>query len=248
MNNSEAKLILSAYRPDGQEALDPRMKEALEQAKRDPELGNWLEEQQMFDRVVCDKLKCCCVPADLKATILAGCETMEGACWWRHPKVWALAATLFFLLGLGLWWADIAGKPTLADYRDEVALAAVAMIDRGFKLDYQSAENYKVMEWVEARQLASRVGFTPGMDQSRPFGCKAIEWRGHRVAMVCFKGPDNQVAHLFILRRDLLAKAPERQSKEITTMEGLSVVSWFDQANAYVLVGDNPRVRIEDFL
>jgi hypothetical protein len=155
---------------------------------------------------------------------------------------------LFFLLGLPLWWVNEPEKPTLAEYRDEVARTAVSMIDGGFSMDYQSADNHKVMEWIEARQLASRVGFTQGMDQSKPFGCKAIEWRGHRVAMICFKGPGNQVAHLFILKKDLLANVPGRQCKEIVTMEGLSVASWFDQANAYVLVGDNPRVRIEDFL
>jgi hypothetical protein len=248
VDNSEAKLILSAYRPDGQEALDPRMKEALEQAKRDPELGKWLEDQQIFDRVVCEKLKCCCVPADLKATILAGCNSGKNPRRKASLTVWALAASLFVVLGLGLWRGMPENKPTLAEYRDEVAHAAAAMIDSGISLDYQSAENNKVMEWVESRQMASRVDFTKGMDHSTPFGCKAIEWRGHRVAMVCFKGPQNQVVHLFILKRDLLAKMPERQVKEIGNMEGLPVASWFDEANAYVLVGDNPRVRIEDFL
>jgi uncharacterized membrane protein YbaN (DUF454 family) len=248
VDNSEAKLILSAYRPDGQEALDPCMKEALEQAQRDPELRQWLEDQQRFDRVICDKLKCCGVPKDLKSTILAGHKTIEDPRLWRHSTVWAAAALFLILISLGYLWIGEKDKPTLSQYRDEVAQAAIAMIDHGITLDYQSADNQKVIEWVKDRQLASRFTLTKGMDQSKPFGCKSIQWRGHPVAMVCFKGPDNQVAHLFILKRDLLSGIPERQLKEIVSVDGLPIASWFDQANVYVLVGDTPRVRIEDFL
>src|SRR5258706_136048 len=39
MNNQEAKLILQAYRCGGQDASDPLFAEALEQARRDPELA-----------------------------------------------------------------------------------------------------------------------------------------------------------------------------------------------------------------
>jgi len=37
MNNQEAKFILAAYRPGGQDASDPLFAEALEQVRRDPD-------------------------------------------------------------------------------------------------------------------------------------------------------------------------------------------------------------------
>ena len=46
MNNQEAKLILQAYRPGGRDTFDPLFAEALEQARRDPELQKWFAERK----------------------------------------------------------------------------------------------------------------------------------------------------------------------------------------------------------
>lgn len=249
MDNSEAKLVLSAYRPDGQEAQDPRMKEALEQAKCDPQLALWLAEQQTFDRLICDKLSCCCVPKDLKTTILTSGQQSLSKPWWNHPYGWALAAVLLVVLGLGIFMRPTSFlKPTLAEYRDDVAQLAGSFIDQGMNLDYTSQEQGQVIDWVIAQKLASRINVTGGISQSEPFGCRAIDWRGHRLAMVCFKDQQNQVAHLFILNRQILGNLPERQVKEISRIGGLPIATWYDEMNAYVLVGHDPSVRIADFL
>ena len=52
MNNDTAKEILSAYRPDGQDAADPCFKEALEQAQRDPDLRAWFERERLRDQAM----------------------------------------------------------------------------------------------------------------------------------------------------------------------------------------------------
>jgi hypothetical protein len=49
MNIEEAKLILSAYRPDGQDAGDPQFQEALELTKQNPDLARWFAEAQAWD-------------------------------------------------------------------------------------------------------------------------------------------------------------------------------------------------------
>ena len=41
MTNERAKFVLGAYRPNGADAKDPMFAEALEQAKRDPNLAAW---------------------------------------------------------------------------------------------------------------------------------------------------------------------------------------------------------------
>ena len=52
MKNQEAKFILGAYRPDGQDAGDPVFAEALSQAERDPDLRTWFERGRKFDTTV----------------------------------------------------------------------------------------------------------------------------------------------------------------------------------------------------
>ena len=64
MDNQEAKFILSAYRPGGQDASDPRFAEALEQARRDPVLERWFSESIAFDAAMTEKLGAIAVPND----------------------------------------------------------------------------------------------------------------------------------------------------------------------------------------
>jgi thiol-disulfide isomerase/thioredoxin len=72
MNIEEAKLILSAYRPDGQDAGDPQFQEALELMKHDPELDRWFAEAQAWDTRVADKLRqAASTPPELKSELLA---------------------------------------------------------------------------------------------------------------------------------------------------------------------------------
>ena len=72
MNNQEAKFILSAYRPSGEDAARKQFAEALKQVSRDPALANWLADQRAFDQANSDALCSIPVPADLRGNILAG--------------------------------------------------------------------------------------------------------------------------------------------------------------------------------
>ncbi|NJK91446.1 MAG: hypothetical protein HC904_06230 [Blastochloris sp.] len=46
----------------------------------------------------------------------------------------------------------------------------------------------------------------------------------------------------------MLRDMPEKPVQEISRVASLPVVTWFDEVNAYVLVGNDPSVRIADFL
>jgi hypothetical protein len=47
-DRDNAKLLLSAYRPNGADAQDPVFKEALELTQRDPELARWFRGRAGF--------------------------------------------------------------------------------------------------------------------------------------------------------------------------------------------------------
>lgn len=55
MDNREARFVLNAYRPGGQDAGDPRFAEALEQARRDPVLERWFSESLAFDAAMAER-------------------------------------------------------------------------------------------------------------------------------------------------------------------------------------------------
>ena len=57
MNNTEAKFILNAYRPNGRDAGDATFRAALDQAKSDPALGAWFAREQAHGIAVAAKLR-----------------------------------------------------------------------------------------------------------------------------------------------------------------------------------------------
>jgi hypothetical protein len=248
VDNSEIKLILSAFPPHPEETLDPTLKEAWQKAQQDPELKKWLEEQQHFDRIICDKLKCCTVPPDLKASILAGSKVSSSSQRFQRYGFWALAACLLLIIGVSIsLQSNISARPTMENFRDAITQEAETMIRQGIKLDFQSSEPRHVYQWIHDQKMVQTELFNPSTITAQTFGCKALAWRGHKVAMVCFRGPENQMAHLFIIDRSLIS-VPERNCKEITTTTALPTASWFDQNHVYVLVGNDSNVRVVDFL
>jgi hypothetical protein len=71
MNIEEAKMILSAYRPDGQDAGDPQFQEALELTKQNPDLPRWFAEAQAWDTRVTATLKqIASPPTELRSALL----------------------------------------------------------------------------------------------------------------------------------------------------------------------------------
>jgi len=88
MNNQEAQLILRSYRPGGEDASDPMMAEALEQARHDPELQKWIAHEQAVDASIQGKLRAAVVvPPELKANLLALQKIARKKSRWRWP-IW----------------------------------------------------------------------------------------------------------------------------------------------------------------
>jgi len=71
MDSRQAKEILMRYRPGTTDDGDPEFTEALEQAKRDRELGRWFEQHRAFQSTVADRFKGIAVPQHLREKILA---------------------------------------------------------------------------------------------------------------------------------------------------------------------------------
>src|SRR5688572_8948158 len=98
MNNQEAKFMLGAYRPDGQDAGDPMFAEALGQVERDPELRTWFERERKFDTHVSEKLRALAPPPELRAAILAGARASRPRLrWWANP-LWVAAAAAVVMI------------------------------------------------------------------------------------------------------------------------------------------------------
>jgi len=69
MDNTQAQLILSNYRPNGSDEGDPDFAEALELASQDKDLRQWLSEERTQDEVFANALTEIAIPEQLREEI-----------------------------------------------------------------------------------------------------------------------------------------------------------------------------------
>lgn len=239
MNSDEAKFILQARRPNGSDDQTPTMREALDQAARDPLLGEWLSKQERFDASVANALRQVQPPTDLRALILAGAAAQstkrDARAWWRRTPWLAMAASLTLIATLGTVafirlnpsGTSVAGHTesmpaNLATLR-ELALAESA----GMHGDGVHADQIGDLgRWLETPGQRLTVGLPVDFAGLQALGCRTLTVAGREVLEVCFQR--DQVYHLYIARRSDFAPAAQGDSTspEILIKDGLAVASW----------------------
>ena len=246
MNHEEAKAILSAYRPDGSDATDPRLAEALALAGRDPELRAWFEAEQAADIIIAAKLKAAPLPDDLLERVRAGTRARIAGKPRRPPLVLAMAAS-FALLGLiaALWLNRAPSAPpgSFAAYRTDMA-----QFLRTFpKLDLATDRLPEVREWLRRQHPLTQANLPKAMEQFPSIGCRTVEWRGKKLALVCFM-VEGQVVHLFVMPRTEFPDANVGLTPQLAKAGPQNTASWADAENLYLLVTQDDKVLLDKLL
>jgi hypothetical protein len=266
MNDIEAKLILCACRPDGQDQHDPSVKEALDLAEHDPALAAWLAREQTLDASLCSKLSEVKIPATLKAEILAGARVVKPQTLWKDLRTVLSAAAAVALAAIMVWSKEAphngfslaaapsvvsvpsAGASTLASFRDDMAESFAQMQSVGFNPDLRTSDvdqinqflTQRVSRTVEVGQIVDNLG------DASLFGCRIAQWNGLQVAMLCLRR-EGQEAHLFVTQKSALAGLDDLKPKTVETCSGYPASAWQDGDKAYVLVGHTPETDLSKF-
>jgi hypothetical protein len=246
MDNQEAKLYLSAYRPGGRDVPDPVFQEALRQAEQDPTLKAWFHQEQALDAAVASKLKGIRPPANLKAEILAGQKLAPPPAWWPQLRVWAMAASFVLLAGILALWNGLEQRtgpaPMMAEFRRDVS----QVVAGGFVPDRMVGNAAEAREWLASQQAPVSNRLPELLRDPAGYACKVIAWKGTRASMICFKTPQGSV-HLFIVDLSgLPGQAPDWKAPA-EKIQGLSTLAWTDASKAYVLVSENPDMDWHDW-
>jgi hypothetical protein len=241
MDNKEAKFILQAYRHGGQDADDPKFAKALLRAQRDPELGRWFEEERARDKAISSKLKSIEIPLELKEQINAGLRFVgtEKASWWQRPSFIGMAATLTIFIGISFAWTSVASPTEFAQLRSNAIKYSTDFMD----VEFQSKDLSSMKAWLEEQEAPVPRDLPKNLASLAGMGCRKIGWNGRTVSIVCFKNYD-----LYILARSDCPDAPKGKTPTFYAKRNMSVASWQDENQLYLLVHKGSKDDLRHFL
>jgi hypothetical protein len=249
MNSTEAKFLLQSYRPDGSDALDPQFAEALEQAKRDPDLERWFREQQAIARGISQDLRSLPVPATLRDEILAGHKTLRPerrrA---RSPVFTVLAACFVAVLCVIAILMSFPRTDDFAGYRAEM-VQFVTDVEQGREPLQLTAGNLSdIQKWMTENSVHKDIQLPKSLAEGAGVGCRVVNWNGKSVTLACFHLKGGQVAHLLVIDRQAIPNAPIPGTQTVASLDGMSTGAWSNDTHTLLLVSSVPTEALQRLL
>ena len=246
MNSRLAKEILLRYRPGPTDASDPEFAEALEQAKRDPDLGSWFAQHQAFHNTIRDRFKQLPVPAGLKEDILAGYRPPLIPVWWQQPAFQSLAAAaaIVLLIGVAFFWSQPREDRSFAAFQSRVVRNA----QRGYVMDITTTNLGEIRQYLAAHEAPADYVLPAPLEKLPGDGGAVLRWHNKPVSMVCFDLGNHNGLFLFVAGRADLPDAPSASEPQFAKIGKLTAASWSTGDRTYVLAGPGDEQFVRRYL
>jgi hypothetical protein len=235
MDNHEAREILRRHRPGTPDADAPDVREALELARRDPALAEWLEQSAAFDAAMRRELGGIRVPDKLAARILAANQRRESA-GFRRSRMFAVAAaaTAALAVGIGLWIRSDSEPDAFEAYSGRMARAA----QRDYRMGIFSRDQSEIRKYLVQAHGAGDFTLAPGLGRLPGIGGAVLRWHDHPVSMVCLDGGNNGMLYLFVADQGSFSHAPGSAAPEFARLGKLATASWSLDGKTYLLASE----------
>jgi hypothetical protein len=247
VDSRQARAILACYRPGLDDPQGEPFAQALEQARRDPELARWLESEMAFDAAIGGRLREAPVPPDLLSRILAGHPVAAPVVWWRQRLV-AFASLALALIAAIMIVAleQRASSSDFASYRGQMG----ALVAGDYKLDIETRELAVIQEFFARRHWPADYSVPAGLQGYPLEGAMAVEWHGHRISLICFGAEDDESKDLwlFVADHDTVPDAPSSTVPEFAPAGKLVTASWSSVGRVYLLAGRGDEQSLRGFL
>ena len=246
MTSQLAKEILLRYRPGSADANDPEVAEALDQAKRDPELARWFAQHQAFHSAIRERFKQLPVPAGLKEDILAGYRVAVIPAWWQQPAFQALAvaAAIVLFVGVALFRSRSREDRSFAAFQSRVVRNA----QRGYVMDITTTNLSEIRRYLAAQGAHADYALSTVLEKLPGDGGAVLRWNNKIVSMVCFDLGNHNDLYLFVANRADLPDAPSTSEPQFTRIGNLTAASWSAGERTYVLAGPGDEQFVRRYL
>jgi hypothetical protein len=248
MDNREAKFILNAYRPGGQDASDPRFAEALEQARRDPVLEQWFKESVAFDSTVTEKLRAVAVPVDLRENILAGVKISRPLRWSKPFFKLAIAAALISMAILGsLIWHET--RPAhLAGWQNEAVGVISSLVQDKLNFDARSHNAAELVSWLHSNHAPAVQKLPSTLEKLQSLGCKTFSWNGTPISVICFMRPDGGLIHLVATSATPATGGAAKTKPRFVQQGGWTTATWREGDKVFMLAMEGSPDQLRPYL
>ena len=245
MDKSEIRAILSAYRPGEPEIDDARVQQAKAAAEADPELARWWADQQELDRVIAAKLESAEVPRGLKTQLTAWEQRSVRRQSWNRGILLAAASIVALAVMFSAWRGAFRPAPPLAEYRDEM----VSFIRLSPPLDLKSAQLSRLTSFLQEKGAPSQIQLPEKLRQLDPVGCRRLRFRGHDVALVCFRDGSGEIVHLFVTDRKALARVSNSsKDPQVAGEEEWMTAAWVEGDYVYLVSAKGSRETLQKYI
>jgi hypothetical protein len=248
MDNREAKFILSAYRPSGQDADDPRFAEALAHVKRDPVLERWFHDAVAFDAFITKKLCSVAPPPDLRENILAGGKISRPIQWRWGFRRWAIAAGIIAALALGSLLLRQQTTPQLAGWQTRALDVVSSLVANQAKFDTQSRDAGELVAWLRANHAPAAERLPQNLQKLESLGCKTFWWNGQPVSVICFMRPDGGLIHLAVTNGSAMLKRMPEAEPKLARQGPWATATWRDNGTVYMLALEGSTDQLRSYL
>ena len=251
MTATQAKQILSLYRPGSADDHDAEFVEALRVCKTDPDLGNWLDEHCAAYSALQSKFRQIPIPEGLKEQIISERKAHMTPLF-RRPAVLAslAAAALILFAGIAGFWIQSGATADFRTYR--VRMASTAR--RNYGMELESADPAVIRSFLAKQHAFSEYSVPAGLAKAQLVGCTgALSWKGHTIAMICFKSgrplPAGQSTDLWLLITDDKAvSAVPTGLPALAEVNGAATATWKTGNKLYLLIGEGDEKFLRQYL
>jgi hypothetical protein len=252
MTRDEAKQILALYRPNTPEASDPPMAEALEFARRDPELAAWLDQHCAAFNAIRGKLKAIPVPQDLRRQIIVEHLADTRILPFTNRLLLVSAAAALALLTAIIWFQFAhSNQDTFDGYRNRMA----RMVQRGYFMQMFSADQTKIRNFFRDRGTPSDYVLPLGLAKLPGEGGVSLTWSARPVSLLCLNGAtkpgEKNDLYLFTAKQSDIPGAPPPDAKpQFKKINSFMTASWTKGDRTYLLTasGGEDQAALEKYL
>jgi hypothetical protein len=249
MDNEHARLILSAYRPDGSDASDPAFAEALAQAQRDPELGAWLAVSRAEDARMQDALRAVLPPAGFKEQLLLASKVSAmPEARRRLPAWWSVAAVAALLLVAGWMGRDLLRpRAALTVHAITMELGRLQR-ENAISLGVLTTDRGRALEWLRTHDGTHDFHMPRGLETLPGIGCQVLDIRGQKVTLMCFLTPDQDEVHLVVADRSRFKDAPDVGCVVYLQDGDFAFAAWSDATRTYMVTARGSTEKLKRWL